>query len=223
MMPQSNEVRQKPKLLALVGASGSGKTTVANALARHDGFGIVRTCTTRLPEQRIDENGISRMEGPADYLFVSEAEFSGMEQSGHLLATTVAHGNRYGVPKTEIEAVANAGVVGVMVLDEWGAMELKKSHGCVVARVDRDSRARGEALAERFALNKLDDAVETDRLANLPRCDPDFIIQSDEGATRLPDIPRRVEASMLALAERQRTSLPVAERNSTERRHGFGR
>lgn len=162
-------VKRTPVFVALVGASGAGKTALAQALLlRSDQYKTMRTCTTRHPEVRqvtLSTGRVEcRMEDDLDYQFVDDTTFDELRKAGELVATTTIHGSQYGVPAKEIDAM-EYNSIGVVVVDSPGAVELAERYaGCVVAVVERDGRGRSAALSERFGRNHLDAGVEKERL-----------------------------------------------------------
>lgn len=76
-------INQKP-LFCLIGASGSGKTAIAECAEREFGFPIVRSYTTR-----------PKRENDTSHNFVSESEFDNLP----LIEQAEYSGNRYGTTK----------------------------------------------------------------------------------------------------------------------------
>ena len=70
-------------LFLFVGRSASGKTTIADMLAKEHGYKQVESYTTRKP----------RFDGERGHIFVSEEEFKNL---GELAAYTYYNDNHYG-------------------------------------------------------------------------------------------------------------------------------
>ena len=81
-------------MLVISGASASGKTEIANIIAKKHGFSRVITVTTR--EKRVGErDGV-------DYFFVTKDEFKKMIEEDKLVEYTIYNGNYYGSRKDQI-------------------------------------------------------------------------------------------------------------------------
>ncbi|MBO5946151.1 MAG: guanylate kinase [Clostridia bacterium] len=105
------------KALVLIGASGVGKTTVAEALmAEYPEFSMVRSATTRPPR------GDGR---DGEYVYLTRDEFLGRIERSEMLEYTEFGGNMYGTPKSELERISANGGVPLMVLDLNGAVSLR--------------------------------------------------------------------------------------------------
>lgn len=81
-------------MLVISGASASGKTEIANIIAKKYGFSRVITVTTR--DKRVGErDGV-------DYFFVTKDEFKKMIEEDKLVEYTIYNGNYYGSRKDQI-------------------------------------------------------------------------------------------------------------------------
>ncbi len=83
------------KLIALVGASATGKSTVETILQKEYGMKKAISCTTR-PIRDYEEHGI-------DYYFVTNKEVEEMEQEGLLVELTSFNGWSYCLTQAEFE------------------------------------------------------------------------------------------------------------------------
>lgn len=103
------------KIIVLVGASGSGKTTVGNELTKH---GIVKlvTTTTRPPRE-------GEVEG-IDYYFVDEDDFDPHQ----FLETTCYNGHQYGLSLKEIESALDQHEIVHLAMDKNGARAMKAAY-----------------------------------------------------------------------------------------------
>lgn len=107
---------KKNYVLVIAGASGAGKSTVADILISRGGYELSRSATTR--NQRADKRD-------GEYLFVSEAEFVKMVSLGQMLEYTEYGGNLYGTPASEIDRIISSGKTPLLVLDLKGVKSLK--------------------------------------------------------------------------------------------------
>ena len=106
-----------PPLLAIVGPSGSGKSSLVRDLARRGEVQVIATFTTR--PRRPDEP-----RDCPDHRFVTEKEFAEFAQSGAFLATGGLPGlpYRYGLPKL----CRRTGPMPAIVLRAFVASELAR-------------------------------------------------------------------------------------------------
>ncbi|TET40310.1 MAG: guanylate kinase [Dehalococcoidia bacterium] len=111
-------LRAKPLLIVLSGPSGVGKDVV---LARMKELGYplhyTMTATTR-PQREGESDG-------ADYHFISPARFEEMVKRGELLEWAKVYGNRYGVPKHQVEEALGRGLDVIVKADVQGAATIK--------------------------------------------------------------------------------------------------
>jgi guanylate kinase len=106
-----------PRLLVLSGPSGVGKTTVGDGLLRNARFARAVTATTRAPRE-------GEVDG-RDYLFLSETEFRDGISTGRFLEHAKVHGNLYGTPRDQVEAVQDRGRICLLIIDVQGAASLR--------------------------------------------------------------------------------------------------
>lgn len=138
--------------------SGTGKSTlIRRLLAEFQGFAFSVSCTTRAPRA-------GEMDGQ-DYHFVTRAEFERMRDKGHFAEWAEVHGNLYGTPLPQTQAILDSGRDLIFDIDVQGALQLKASipHGCFIFLLP-PSR---QALVERLSSRGTDSAeVVARRLAN---------------------------------------------------------
>jgi len=140
-----------PKILVLTGRTGSGKSTVANALCRADpGFAEIASVTTRAPR-------IGEIYGE-DYFFVDDLQFQQMQLNHELFATTKVAGKSYGVRRSEVERLQSVGIAPVLVVDPQGAVDIAEfarlqGWKCAVGHIDCDEKSSLERAADRFILD----------------------------------------------------------------------
>ena len=106
------------KILVLVGASGVGKTTVADCILNSSSrFALVRSVTTRAPrgDGRDDE-----------YIYIDREEFLSRAKNGGLIEYTEYGDNLYGTPVSELERIFASGKIPLLILDIEGVKSLRK-------------------------------------------------------------------------------------------------
>lgn len=105
-------------VVCLVGPSGSGKYELVSELLKDDKFERPVTSTTR-----------NRREGePAQYHYMSRAEFQKAQSKGKFLESTVYGGEYYGATKSAVEEVLSKNRVAVMPIDICGAISIKQAY-----------------------------------------------------------------------------------------------
>jgi guanylate kinase len=148
---EAQAMKQRGHLLVLIGASGSGKSTVQARLVER-GWERVVSSTTR-PRRAGEVNGV-------DYHFYSTSEFEAIEGEGEFIETETIYGNRYGLERYSIERPLKEGKNAVVVLGIGGARQVLKLYPeATMVFLKPESRA---ALAERLAARGADSRrVET--------------------------------------------------------------
>lgn len=104
--------------VVLAAPSGAGKTTLAKALVeRNRGVVFSVSATTRAP--RLHERP------DVDYLFLDDAEFDRLRDTGALVEWAVVHRRRYGTPRKGIEQALARGEIVVLDIDFQGARQMR--------------------------------------------------------------------------------------------------
>lgn len=103
----------------IVGNSGSGKTTQANALT-HLGIGKIITYTTRMPRE-------GEVDGK-DYHFIDRGEFLQREEENQFIGTTCYLNNYYSTLRKDLDDCSHEGRDCVIVVDEEGVRAIKADY-----------------------------------------------------------------------------------------------
>jgi guanylate kinase len=107
-------------IVILSGPSGVGKDTVLDAWCSADArIARVVTYTTR-PRRAGETDG-------RDYNFVDLETFKFLNDQGHFWEHKVVHGNYYGSPRRDTEALIDQGRIPVLKIDVQGALEVMKA------------------------------------------------------------------------------------------------
>lgn len=109
----------RPRLVVISGPSGVGKTSVCDELLRRRGFERVVTATTRPPRGE-ERDGV-------DYLFLPRAEFERRAREGGFLEWAEVHGNLYGSPRAQADAILRRGRHALLNIDVQGARSVRAS------------------------------------------------------------------------------------------------
>ncbi len=118
----SNKLTRKGLILCLVGAAGSGKTTLCRKLLEEQGARVTKSVSVTSRSPRPGEvNGKS-------YFFVSRDEFMRKVASGELFEWEEVHGNLYGQLKSTITNAISSGIDLILDIDIKGAFSVKKAY-----------------------------------------------------------------------------------------------
>jgi guanylate kinase len=109
-------MQDKRFALVIAGASGVGKTTVADIIAKDPRFSFSRSATTRKP----------RNDGRDDeYCYFDNEEFDRLVGEGEFLEHTDYGENRYGTLRSELERIILEGRNPILVLDLNGVRSFR--------------------------------------------------------------------------------------------------
>ncbi|GIV08051.1 MAG: guanylate kinase [Fimbriimonadales bacterium] len=106
-------------LIVLSGPAGVGKDTLIEQ------WQLVAPNVRRLVTYTTRPQAINERHG-LDYYFVTEEEFQALREEGAFLEYAEVHGNWYGTPRREMEALRDAGRDVVLRIDVQGAMQVRQ-------------------------------------------------------------------------------------------------
>ena len=115
----SEVAHEVPRLVVVSGASGAGKTSVAQRLLEDARFGRAVTATTREPREG-ERDGV-------DYHFLSAGVFHKHLIAAEFLAPAEVYGHWYGTPRENVEAILASGRHCILVIDVQGVEDLQAS------------------------------------------------------------------------------------------------
>jgi guanylate kinase len=202
-MGETPTIQRRGLLLVLSSPSGAGKTTIARRLidAEPD-ISMSVSVTTRKPRP-------GEVDG-RDYIFVDEAKFKRMADTGELLEWARVFDNFYGTPRAPIEAAVANGQDVLFDIDWQGAQQLSEKMKHDVVRVfilppsaaSLEERLRARAQDPEDVLRKRMDAAAAE-ISHWPEYD--YVIVNS-------DLPTSMEGL---------TAILAAERLRRERLNGL--
>ncbi len=117
----TGSVTRPGRLTVLAGPTAVGKGTVAADIRdRYPQIWLSVSVTTRPPRPG-EEDGVH-------YLFVDEARFDHLVESGQLLEWAVVHGrHRYGTPRQKVDEMLEQGRPALLEIDLQGARQVRQT------------------------------------------------------------------------------------------------
>ena len=110
----------KSRLFVLSAPSGSGKTTILNALLKRQYRAVRSVSMTTRPPRTGEKNG-------RDYRFVTQAQFKRARAQKGFLEHARILGHWYGTPRRPVEQALKAGRDVLLGVDIQGARQIRKS------------------------------------------------------------------------------------------------
>ena len=150
------------KIIVLVGASGSGKSTIGKELEKY-GVRNLLSFTTR--EQRSGEQHM------VDYRFIGDVELGHQILLDNVVEMTEYNGHKYGLLKRDVDYIMSSGSDVYFICDKNGASQIKEMYPeqCIVffLRIDVKTmidrmRVRGDD--DKSILSRVYNAVSNNEL-----------------------------------------------------------
>lgn len=176
-LTEDKQIPQIPSVIALVGPSGSNKGKLAAALEEMSFAGRIFSYSTA---------------ANTSHPYISDAAFD----SEDFLARTVYAGTRYGLRRTDIDALLQADNNAAIVTDICGAVALKQVYNTLIIFCRRSREQMIECILEKNISNtekKWRLLSMENELKNEPLCD--YAVRTEN----IPDAAR----SIIALFEKQ--------------------
>ena len=147
-------------LMVLSGPSGAGKGTLVDKLISQRPDCIFAISSTTRPMRSTEAEGVQ-------YRFVDRADFEQHRDAGYFLEWAEVHGELYGTPLHEVEALMRKGYVVLLDVDVQGGASVRALRPDAVSVFIHPPSL--EALRQRLGRRATDsaDVVET-RLGNAP-------------------------------------------------------
>ena len=164
------EISRVPKVLCIVGPSGSGKHRLADLLCREDDYEQILTCTTA------SHSGKNTR--------LSPETFEQYKKSGFFLESTYYCGEQYALPRRDIDAALARGHNAVAVMDISGCMAVHNHYPgqARILYVDRDKKEciRSILLKDGMPLSHQVDRILSIDLEQKNKVLADHIITAEE-------------------------------------------
>ena len=128
MTGNRKDLDRVPKVLCIVGPSGSNKHPLADALCKDPEFEQIRTCTTA---QNCGRNR-----------HLTKEVFEEYKRSGYFMESTYYCGEQYALPRQDIDSALKRGKHAVAVMDISGCMAVQNHYPgqALIIYADRDKR-----------------------------------------------------------------------------------
>lgn len=142
----SEAIARRGLMLVISSPSGAGKSTLSRRLLASDPNIAMSVSVTTRPKRVNEVHG-------KDYIFVSPEHFERLVQEGAFLEHATVFANRYGTPKTAVDAMLAQGRDVLFDIDWQGAQQLaQEAKGDLVrvfilppTRAELERRLRGRA------------------------------------------------------------------------------
>ena len=143
MNGNKSTISRIPKILCIVGPSGSRKRDLAAALCSNRKFELIKTCTTAKGRK----NGTD---------MVTPEFFDIFFRKGDFIETTWYCGERYGTRKSDIDRALENGHYPVIVMDISGCLSVYNTYPgqCEIIYADRDKRECILSIIQKPALRR---------------------------------------------------------------------
>lgn len=148
----------RPSVIALVGTSGSGKTSILNELIKYEKIETPVSATTRQ----------KRPKEPNDnYHFISNDTFNQMKENGEFAETTMYAKHQYGTELASINKILKNGKHCIVAIDISGALALKMQYRTSIFYIKRDRDKTVSNIIQRLIDGKANKDDTVNRICSL--------------------------------------------------------
>ena len=170
MTGNRQDVDKVPKVLCIVGPSGSGKHALADALCKDPAYEQIRTCTTA---SNCGENK-----------HLSREVFEEYKKAGYFMESTYYCGEQYGLPLNDIERTLSGGRNAVAVMDISGCMAVH-NHFPGQAKIIYADREKRSCVTSILSKQGMSLPHQVDRILSIDleqknKVLADYIVDSDQ-------------------------------------------
>jgi guanylate kinase len=198
----------KGKLFIVTAPSGAGKTTLVNALLKHDDKLRVSISHTTRPKRPKEVDGVN-------YHFISEAEFTTMLHSGDFLESAEVYGHHYGTSQHWVSDQLRLGSDVILEIDWQGAAQVRNlfPQACFIFILPPSLETLTQRLQERAQDDK--DTIEArmkqarDVIQHV--AEANYVVVNDDFETALVDIRAIVRSQRLTVLAQQRSLADLLE------------
>ena len=157
-------------MIELIGKNGSGKTFVANELAKRGHKKIVGYTTRQMRNNEVDK---------IDYNFITKQQFEHMLYNNEFIDYKMINGNYYGISKK--------GITSSSIITSGDSKEISKKTGYDIYKVylDADLRTRYRRMVERNSTENIYERIHSENYSFIDDFQALFINNNDNNMSTI--------------------------------------